>query len=79
MPKVIIEPFLKYRVKITSIASMTDNGGSTGQLRKDFGVLPAGDIIRHLIALSAAPKWKKKLFYLVTGGTGGNESPSNIS
>ncbi len=67
VPKAILEPLKKYPVKIVSITSMTENGGSTGQLRKDFNILPAGDISRHLIGLSDAPKWKKSLFYLRFG------------
>ncbi len=37
---------------LKAIVSMADNGGSTGQLREEFGVLPPGDIRRALIALS---------------------------
>ncbi len=48
--------------EITTITSMTDSGGSSGQLRKEFGVLPPADIIKHMLALSKAPEWKKKLF-----------------
>ena len=59
VPKLILEPLKKYPVKITGITSMVDNGGSTGQLRKNFNVLPPGDIRRHILALSDAPKWKK--------------------
>ncbi len=62
MPKAILEPLTKYPVNITSITSMVDNGGSTGQLRKDFSVLPPGDIRRHILALSKAPQWKKDLW-----------------
>ena len=62
VPKLILEPLKKYPVKITGITSMVDNGGSTGQLRKDFNVLPPGDIRRHILALSDAPKWKKELW-----------------
>ncbi|MBW6440815.1 YvcK family protein [Patescibacteria group bacterium] len=62
MPKKILESLVKYPVKITTITSMVDNGGSTGQLREDFGVLPAGDIRRHILALSEAPQWKKDLW-----------------
>ncbi len=61
VPKLIIEPLKKYPVKITGVTSMVDNGGSAGQLREDFGVLPPGDIRRHIIALSDAPDWKKEL------------------
>ncbi len=60
--KVVLEPLKKYPVSIVSVTSMTDNGGSTGQLREDFGVLPPGDIRRHILALSEAPEWKKKLW-----------------
>jgi uncharacterized cofD-like protein len=63
LPKAVLCVLKKYPVKITSITSMLENGGSTGQLRQDFNILPAGDISRHLIALSNAPKWKKELFY----------------
>lgn len=62
IPKLIL-PELKSRgFEVTSVTSMVDSGGSTGQLRNDFGILPPGDIRRHLIALSDAPKWKKDLF-----------------
>lgn len=61
MPKVVLEPLRKYSSEITSITSMVDNGGSTGQLREDFGILPPGDIRRHILALSKAPQWKKDL------------------
>ncbi len=67
IPKVVLSELKKYPVEITSVTSMTENGGSTGQLRKDFNVSPAGDISRHLISLSDAPEWKKKLFYLRFG------------
>ena len=67
VPKTLLAPFKKYPVQLTGITSMLDSGGSSGQLRKDFGVLPAGDISRHLIALSDAPQWKKDLFYAKFG------------
>lgn len=42
----------KYFTNITSIVTMADDGGSTGILREDFGILPPGDVRRSLIALS---------------------------
>ncbi len=42
-------------VRLTSVVSMSDDGGSTGRLRHMFGVLPPGDIRRSLVALSTAP------------------------
>ncbi|MBI2144755.1 YvcK family protein [Candidatus Woesearchaeota archaeon] len=62
MPKALLAGLTKLPVEITTVTSMVDNGGSTGQFRKDFNVLPPGDIRRHLLALSRAPQWKKDLF-----------------
>ncbi len=42
----------KYFDNIVSIVTMADDGGSTGILREDFGILPPGDVRRSLIALS---------------------------
>lgn len=39
-------------IEITVIVSMTDNGGSTGRLRDEFDMLPPGDILKCLLALS---------------------------
>ncbi|MFH1037026.1 MAG: gluconeogenesis factor YvcK family protein [Patescibacteria group bacterium] len=62
LPKVVLEPLKKYPIKITAVAAMLESGGSSGQLRVDFGVLPMGDIRRQILALSEAPEWKKRLF-----------------
>ena len=37
---------------IVSIVAMSDSGGSSGRLRKEFGVLPPGDILRAILSLS---------------------------
>ena len=39
---------------LTAIVAMSDDGGSTGRLRDEFGVLPPGDIRQCLVALSDA-------------------------
>jgi len=39
-------------IAITSVVSMADNGGSTGRLRDELGILPPGDALRCVIALS---------------------------
>ncbi len=67
MPKVVLEPLKRYPVQITSITSMLESGGSSGQLREDLNILPPGDISRHLVALSNAPSWKKELFLMRFG------------
>lgn len=42
----------KYFSNLTAVVTMADDGGSTGILREEFGILPPGDIRRALIALS---------------------------
>jgi len=42
----------KYFSNLTAVVAMSDNGGSTGVLREEFGILPPGDIRRALVALS---------------------------
>ncbi|HQL10909.1 MAG TPA: uridine diphosphate-N-acetylglucosamine-binding protein YvcK [Candidatus Woesebacteria bacterium] len=39
-------------LEITAIVVVTDNGGSTGRLRDEFGFLPAGDLRQCLAALA---------------------------
>lgn len=41
-----------YFENLTAVVTMSDDGGSTGILREEFGILPPGDIRRVLIALS---------------------------
>jgi len=58
-----------YPIKLSSIVSMADNGGSTGRLRDQYGVLPPGDIRRSLVALSDASQTLRDLFnYRFSGG-----------
>lgn len=42
----------KYDLDITAIVTMTDDGASTGRLRREIGVLPPGDIRKCIAALS---------------------------
>lgn len=46
----------KYPVNISAIVSMADDGGSTGVLRDELGVLPPGDVRQCLVALSESSK-----------------------
>lgn len=38
--------------ELTSVVSMVDSGGSTGRLRGEFGILPPGDLLKCVLALS---------------------------
>ncbi|MFW5853017.1 MAG: gluconeogenesis factor YvcK family protein [Patescibacteria group bacterium] len=48
----VLKGLKNYPVDITSIVTTFDNGGSTGLLRDEFGILPPGDIRRSLVALA---------------------------
>lgn len=52
----------KYPIDITAIVSMADDGGSTGILRDELGVLPPGDIRKCLVALSEDTDVLRNLF-----------------
>jgi uncharacterized cofD-like protein len=39
-------------IEITAIVSMVDSGGSTGRLRDELGILPPGDVLKCVLALS---------------------------
>lgn len=49
-------------VHLTAVVSMADDGGSTGVLRDEYGVLPPGDVRRALVALSRANGSMRALF-----------------
>ena len=39
-------------IEITAVVSMVDSGGSTGRLRDELGILPPGDVLKCILALS---------------------------
>lgn len=47
---------------ITALVNMADDGGSTGALRDELGVLPPGDVRQCLVALSQSPQALRDLF-----------------
>ena len=64
---------------ITAIVNMVDDGGSTGILRDEFGVLPPGDIRQCLVALSESTDSMRDLFnYRFGGETFGGHSFGNL-
>lgn len=52
----------KHDLDITAVVTMADSGGSTGQLRDELGVLPAGDLRQCLVALSEADATMRAVF-----------------
>ena len=51
-----------YPFELAAIVSTADDGGSTGRLRDELGVLPPGDIRQALVALSPEASLLRELF-----------------
>jgi uncharacterized cofD-like protein len=60
----------RYTSSITAIVTVTDDGGSSGRLRAEMGVLPPGDIRNCLVALADAEPLMKQLFDYRFNGQG---------
>lgn len=58
----VLSGLKKYPVELSAIVSMADDGGSTGVLRDELGVLPPGDVRQCLVALSNSSKTLRDLF-----------------
>jgi uncharacterized cofD-like protein len=71
---VLLSGLKKYPVNISAIVSMADDGGSTGILRDELGVLPPGDVRQCLIALSDSSKELRELmnYRFESGGLKGH-------
>jgi len=60
-----------YSANITAIVTVADDGGSSGRLRREIGVLPPGDIRSCLAALASEEKLLTELFqYRFRAGDG---------
>jgi uncharacterized cofD-like protein len=56
---------------LTAVVTVTDDGGSSGRLRREYRVLPPGDIRNCLVALSPSPNLLGNLFqYRFPAGRG---------
>lgn len=58
----VISALKEYPLDLTAVVSMADDGGSTGILRDQYGVLPPGDVRRALVALSQESETLRELF-----------------
>jgi uncharacterized cofD-like protein len=64
--------------RLTAIVSMSDDGGSTGRLCDELGVLPPGDVRQCLVALSRSPKLRDLFNYRFADGALGGHSFGNL-
>ncbi len=58
---VVLRGLKKHPVDLSAIVSMADDGGSTGILRDELGVLPPGDVRQCLVALSDSGRLMRSL------------------
>ena len=65
--------------RITAVVTAADDGGSSGILRAQYGVLPPGDIRNCLLALAqVAPEVSAALQYRFNGATGPGHPVGNL-
>lgn len=75
----ILQALKNLNCDITALVNMADDGGSTGVLRDELGVLPPGDVRQCLVALSDAPEELRELFtFRFPAGTFKGHSFGNI-
>jgi len=58
----ILHGLKEHTSNITAIVTVADDGGSSGRLREQFGILPPGDIRNCLVALADAEPLMRELF-----------------
>lgn len=68
-----------YTSNITAIVTVSDDGGGSGDLREDLGILPPGDIRNCILALSdTEPLMEQLLQYRFKDGRLKNQSFGNL-
>lgn len=67
-----------YAKNITALVSMADDGGSTGILRDELGVLPPGDVRQCLVALSQSERVRELFNYRFEEGAFAGHAFGNI-
>jgi len=73
------EPLAPFISRLTAIVTVTDDGGSSGRLRKELGVPPPGDIRNCMTALSDDEELLAQLFrYRFSGGELDGHSFGNL-
>lgn len=59
---VLLKGLKQYTSQLTAVVTVTDDGGSSGRLRAELGVLPPGDIRNCLVALAETETLMDKVF-----------------
>jgi uncharacterized cofD-like protein len=58
----VLNGLKEYTSNIIAIVTVSDEGGSSGRLREEFGILPPGDVRNCLVSLAEAPQLMRDLF-----------------
>jgi len=58
---VVLSGLKKFDLDLSAVVSMADDGGSTGVLRDELGVLPPGDVRQCMVALSESSELMRSL------------------
>ena len=74
----LLKSLKNYTRHITALVNMADDGGSTGLLRDELGVLPPGDIRQCLVALSESPRTRELFNYRFEEGTFAGHAFGNL-
>ena len=74
----VLSGLKKYTRNITALVNMLDDGGSTGILRDELGVLPPGDVRQCLVALSDSSRLRELFNYRFSEGSFRGHSFGNI-
>jgi len=74
----LLSALKNYFAGITVLVNMADDGGSTGILRDELGVLPPGDIRQCLVALAREPRTRDLFNYRFEEGTFAGHSFGNL-
>jgi uncharacterized cofD-like protein len=59
---VLLKGLKRYTSQLTAVVTVSDDGGSSGRLRAEMGVLPPGDIRNCLVALAETETLMDKVF-----------------
>jgi uncharacterized cofD-like protein len=76
---VVLRAARQYAGRITGVVSVADDGGSSGRLRRDFGVPAPGDLRRCLVALAGSDTvWRDAFEHRFGGGELGGHALGNL-
>ena len=64
----LLRGLTRYTTNITAIVTVADDGGSSGRLRREFGLLPPGDFRSNIAALSRDEALMTQLLHYRFGG-----------